>query len=493
MIQSIVVLGGGSAGLIAALTLKRHLPQLNVRVIRSPEIGIIGVGEGTTLDFPRHFFEYLGLKPRQFYKEAEPTWKLGIRFLWGPEPDFFYTFTTEYEHRYADLPRNTGFYQTEGVRWVGKVSACMAHDKAFPRRPDGAPDFSIPHGFHIENAKLVRWLENVCRAHDVSITEDTMRDVERAGESITALLMESGERVVADLFVDASGFRSELLGRALGEPYVSYDQSLLCDRAIIGGWPRTNEPIHPYTTAETMEAGWCWQIEHEHWINRGYVYSSRFLSDDAALAELMAKNPQIANEPRIVKFRSGRYDRAWVGNIVAIGNAAGFVEPLEATALHVLCAQSRWLVETLLDRPPLPPTPATVSIYNQLNATFWNDIRDFLAIHYAFNTRLDTPFWKACRAETDLGGIARLVEFFRENGPSALGKPLLHPQNSFGLNGHLAMLCGQRVPHERPHSPSTEEAAIWKAHIDRLAGETRTGLSVKQTLDLIRGPKWKWP
>lgn len=111
----------------------------------------------------------------------------------------------------------------------------MAHDKAFARRADGAPEFSTPHGFHIENSKLVRWLENVCRAHDVVITEDTMREVEREGENVAALQMESGERVVADLFVDASGFRSELLGRALDEPYVSYEQSLLCDRAVIGG------------------------------------------------------------------------------------------------------------------------------------------------------------------------------------------------------------------------------------------------------------------
>ena len=258
MISNVVVLGGGSAGLIAALTLKRRLPQLTVRVIRSPEIGIIGVGEGTTSGFPRHFFQYLGFHPRHFYAEAEPTWKLGIRFLWGKRPDFFYTFSGEYDQKYPDLPRNIGFYHDTETRWVGVTSACMAHDKAFPRRKDGLPDLQQSHAFHIENTKLVQWLEKASLALGVLITEARMEKAERADQGIAALLLDTGERVTADLFVDASGFRSELLSGVIEEPYVSYGKSLFCDRAVIGGWSRTDEIIKPYTIAETMDAGWCW-------------------------------------------------------------------------------------------------------------------------------------------------------------------------------------------------------------------------------------------
>jgi hypothetical protein len=199
--------------------------------------------------------------------------------------------------------------------------------------------------------------------------------------------------VAADFFVDASGFRSELVGRVLGEPQISYSKTLFCDRAIIGGWPRTDEPIHPYTLCETMDSGWCWQIEHEHWINRGYVYCSRFLDDDSARAELLRKNPKIANEPRLVKFPSFRLARNWVGNVVAIGNASGFVEPLEATALSAICVQVRTVAETLADSGGLP-TPSMVGICNELNADAWDDIRDFLGIHYAFNTRSIRHFGK---------------------------------------------------------------------------------------------------
>src|SRR4030095_17204289 len=132
-------------------------------------------------------------------------------------------------------------------------------------------------------------------------------------------------------------------------PFVDFSNALFCDRAVIGGWARSTEPILPYTTCETMDAGWCWQIEHEQFINRGYVYGSRFLDEDAARTEFLRKNPKIANEPRVVKFRSGRYARSWVGNVVAIGNASGFVEPLEATALGVINAAAGTLSDVLAD------------------------------------------------------------------------------------------------------------------------------------------------
>ncbi|PYI89575.1 MAG: hypothetical protein DME26_00925, partial [Verrucomicrobia bacterium] len=362
-ISSIVVLGAGSAGLMAALTLKRKLPHLALQVVRSPDIGVIGVGEGTTVVFPRHFFEYLRMKPQDFYAEAEPTWKMGIRFFWGPRPEFYYTFSFELERRLPELTRNNGFYYTEEFPWLGHASAFMAHNKVFPRRPDGLPQFHNNHAFHIENKKLVGWLENRCRGQGVEIVDATVR-AETEGEGIGALVTETGARITADLFVDASGFRSELLGRTLQEPFRSYQDALFCDRAVIGGWPRAGEPILPYTTAETMDAGWCWRIDHEHFINRGYVYASAFSSDDDARAEFLRKNSKIATPPRVVKFRSGRYERSWVGNVVAIGNAAGFVEPLEATALQVICVEASTLADSLLDSL-CEPTPTLIKLYNR--------------------------------------------------------------------------------------------------------------------------------
>jgi tryptophan 7-halogenase len=303
---------------------------------------------------------------------------------------------------------------------------------------------------------------------------------------------EGGERLTADLYVDASGFRSELLGKVLETPYISYADTLFCDRAVIGGWARSDEAIKPYTTAETMDAGWAWQIEHENWINRGYVYSSAFISDEGALAELMRKNPKISNEPRVVKFPSGRYAQNWVGNVVAIGNAAGFVEPLEATALQVICVEASTLADSLIDSL-CEPTPTLVALYNRYNAQAWDDIRDFLGVHYAFNTRLNTEFWRAARHDVKLHGAQFLVDFYKENGPSVVaGAQLLHSSNSFGMDGYLAMLVGQNVPHAKPYQAPANEARVWQSKCAAWRAEARRGFDVKQCLQVVRNgaPKW---
>jgi tryptophan halogenase len=375
--------------------------------------------------------------------------------------------------------------------------ALMAEGKAFPRRPDGAPEFAAHQfvGFHIENAKLVGFLDKQSRANGVEITDATVQRVERDGENVSALVLDNGERVTADLFVDASGFRSELLGRALEEPYLSFDRALFCDRAVIGGWPRTTEPLLPYTTAETMDAGWCWQIEHEHWINRGYVYGSQFISDEAALEELVRKNPKVVadgREPRIVKFRAGRYRRMWAGNVVGIGNSSGFVEPLEATALAGIVVQCRSLAFTLFDCIGRP-TPSLAALYNQLICGSWDEIRDFIALHYKFNTMLDTPFWRACRADTELGTAEPLVSFFQENGPSAIHEnEQLRASSIFGLEGYLTMLVGQKVPYRARHQPSAAEMERWQRHRAANVAIARNGYSVPEALAFIRRPGMKW-
>jgi tryptophan halogenase len=500
-IHRVTVLGGGSAGLMAALTLKRKLPQLDVQVLRSPDIGVIGVGEGTTASFPRHFFEYLKIPPKDFYDGVHPTWKLGVKFLWGPRSDFFYTFAKEYEQRPPELGRHVGFFHDDNTRWVGPVSACMAHGRVFPARPDGSPQIHNSHAFHIENLKLVEWLERSVRQSGCTITDANVNGVETgptsgpggAQRGVTALVLTNGARLTADLYVDASGFRSELLGRALEEPFVDYSRSLFCNRAVIGGWPRTDEPVLPYTVAETYDSGWCWQIEHENWINRGYVYSGDFISDSDALAEFLSHNPKVANEPRVVKFYSGRRARNWVGNVVGVGNAVGFVEPLEASALQVIGVQVSTLADSLSDSEGCPG-PLMVDVYNRFNTENWDDIRDFLTVHYAFNTRLDTPFWRACRSDTDLAGAAKVVEWYRENGPSAMAKGVIVPEvNQFGLEGYLALLIGQQVPFSRRVEPTPAERAAWRKLYDSAAAIASKSLTVEQALASLRRAGWMKP
>ena len=493
MLKNLLILGAGSAGLIAAITLRRKLPQLTVRVVRSPEIGVIGVGEGTTPNFPKHVFDFLGISRARFHALAEPTWKLGIRFLWGPRGRFDYTFDQQLDCHWSDLPMPNGYYCDADFRSASVPSALMRHGRVFPRQPDGCPDIRGWHAFHIENKKFVEVLEIVARENGVEFIDGKVTGSERLPEGgIAAVHLEDGRRIKADFFIDASGFRSELLGQALAEPFVSFDRSLFCDRAVVGGWERTDEPILPYTTAETMEAGWAWQIEHEHHVNRGYVYSSQAISDDEAAAEFLRKNPKVPAAPRLVKFRSGYYRRQWVENVGAIGNAGGFVEPLEATALMIVCAQTQTLVE-MLNRSALTPTPTWRALFNDLAAQGWTDIRDFLALHYKLNTALDTPFWRHCVADTDVSNIAGLLEFYAENGPTGFCRYRLpRTENDFGVEGFLVMLVGNRAPYTARHTPTAAERATWERHRAEFNATAQTALDVRETLAFIRHPGWTW-
>ncbi len=336
MLRDVLVLGSGSAGLFAALTLKRKMLDISVRVVRSPDIGVIGVGESTTPNLPFHLFQYLRLNPRRFYELAEPTWKMGIHFLWGPRESFEYAFEPQLDVRMPELPRPNGYYCDDDFSSISLQNALMSQQKAFATQPDGGGPFIPPgHAFHLDNPKLVRTLEIFAREDGIEFIDAKVQGAERGPAGIAAVVLEDGRRLTADLYVDASGFRSELLGRTLEEPFISFSSSLFNDRALVGSWERgADEPILPYTTAETMDAGWCWRIEHEQEINRGYVYSSSAISDDQAREEFQRKNPKVKIRDKIVKFRSGRYQRGWVDNVMAIGNASGFVEPLESSGVN---------------------------------------------------------------------------------------------------------------------------------------------------------------
>ena len=492
-IRRVLVLGGGSSGLLTALTLKRLMPALDVTLVRSTEIDVLDLGDGATAVFPAHLFTTLGIPKEEFYREAQPTWRQGNRFLWGPREDFFYDYEFQYDQQFQGTRKATGFYAAGDCRDLSQASALMGQQKAFTTGPLNRPVIKGQYGFHIEKKRLISCLESFAAQCGVTIEDDTLDRAEVAGGQVTALHFKNSGSRSADLYIDASGFRAELIGKALNEPFTSFAGSLPCDRAMIAGWERTDEPILPYTTTETMDHGWCWQSEHENQITRGYVYGSDFVSDDEAKAELLAKNPQITSEPRVVKFRSGRYGRSWVGNVVAVGNASGFVEPLESTALAQTIYEARWLVESLHLTGGSPDESMKAS-YNRIIAIAWDELRDFLAFHYKFNTRLSTPFWTHCRNETSLGNYEELHRLYREIGPSPalLIHAVPNRPNVYGVEGFIAMLVGMQVPYERVHLAAPEERDAFDRHRQKLANAAKGGVSVREALDAIRKPGWQW-
>lgn len=492
MIQNFLVVGGGSAGFLTALILRQTFPDLPVTVVRSKEIGVIGVGESTTANIPATLHGYLELDPAEFYREVYPSWKLGIRFLWGPRPHFDYSFGRQLDWKWAELTRQNGYYCFDEFTYADVASALMSHDRAFVRQPNGLPLIEPVFGYHIENRRFVAYLEAVAPRRGISVIDDQVVAATRDDHGVTGVRLASGRTLTADLYIDCSGFRSLLLGGALAEPYQSFKSTLFCDRAVVGSWERpADEVIPPYTTAETMDAGWCWRIEHPDYVNRGYVYSSAFTTDAEAEAELRAKNPKVT-DARVIPFTSGRHDRGWVKNVAAVGNSAGFVEPLESTALAVICDTARILANCLreCDRRP---TPTAVRQYNRVIGRAWDTIRDFLGIHYKFNTRLDTPFWRAARADVVLGPVQELVEYYRENGPSTFFHMLLlESNNMFLMEGYLTLLLGQAVPFRTGYTPTADERRFWEGVRARNRALAENGVSVREGLDVVLHPDCRW-
>lgn len=493
-IKKIVVLGGGSAGFLVALALAKQLPELETVVVRSTKMGVIGVGEGTIASVVRYLHQFLGINPLRFHRTVHPSIKLGIQYLWGPQPVFHYSFASQFTGPFApnvkmSLPR--GFYCNPDVSFADVVSAMMLQGKVAIRNELGQPRLTRSFAYHLENKPFVDFLEEIASENGIQKIDAIVTSVKRNAQGIEALILDDGQRVEADLFVDCSGFQSELLGQALEEPFVNFDNALYCDRAIVGGWQRTDEVYYAFTTAETMDSGWCWRIEHDEVINRGYVYSSRFISDDDAEAEFRRKNPKVTST-RMLKFRGGVHRRAWVGNVVAIGNAYGFVEPLEATAIGMICAASGLLVKILKSGSDCL-TAVQRDVFNDVQDTNWGMIRDFLAIHYKFNTRIQSPFWRACQHDIPLGNAQEIVDYYQAVGPDFDALEVKLRRDIFGAEGYIAMLLGQQVPFRKPVSLSDREQLRWRELKSQMASVAEAGFEMKEYLTLLRNGDAKLP
>lgn len=485
-IRRIVVLGGGSAGFLAAFAIKKHLPDISLTVVRSTSMGVIGVGEGTIWSVVNFLHRYLELDPVRFHKACKPSIKLGIHYLWGPRPFFNYTFAPQLSAplKGTRLPR--GYFCQENFEYADLASALMTHNKVCLTKPNGEPQLPPSFAYHLENQCFVAYLEELAREWEIETVDDIVADVVQDDTGIRSLQLKSGNTIDGDLFVDCSGFRAELIGKALQEPIIDFSDTLFCDSAIFGGWERTPDDIyHPYTTAETMDAGWSWRIEHDEVVNRGYVYCSAFISADEAEAEFRRKNPKVEST-RGVKFKPTARRRLWVKNVVALGNSAGFVEPLEATAIGMICDGALNLVRGLESAGGVV-SPAVRDAYNRIQTENWRLIRDFLAIHYRFNTRLDTPFWRACINDTPLGGAQKYVDFYLDVGPDF---SLIHTdlkRDFFDAEGYLSMLVGQQVPYRRKVQMSLKDKHAWRVHKNNLRDLTFNAMDMFEYAAAVRG------
>lgn len=397
-LNRIVVLGGGSAGWMAAAALVTGLPGRSVEVIESEEIGIVGVGEAS---FPsiRDFNRLLGIDEADFLRATQGTYKLGIEFRdWRVRGKSYF-------HTFGDFGRLDG----AGALWgqhlrLGEAAPGAFEELCLPtvmaRRgrfyaPDtrgGNPPFK--YAYHFDAARYADYLRKLALGRGARRTEGRVVEVRRRADGgVAGLRLADGREIEGDLFIDCSGFNSLLLGRTLEEPFVDFSRWLPVDRAWACPCEREGAELAPYTRATALEGGWAWRIPLQSRTGHGHVFSSRHIDEERAREQLLAQlDGKPLAEPRLLRFVTGHRERFWVHNVVALGLASGFLEPLESTSIFLVQSGLGRLMQLLSAGAPL--TPDAVAAYNAGLVRQFARIRDFIILHYCLTARHDSALWR---------------------------------------------------------------------------------------------------
>jgi tryptophan halogenase len=460
----IVIAGGGTAGWMAAAAFARFFRHgVDIRLIESDEIGTIGVGEATIPQI-RLFNDNLGIDEFDFIRHTQGTFKLGIEFV-----DWLKT-GSSYFHGFGSLARGLGilpfyqlwlrYHQQGGPLdlWQFAANSIAASENRFGQLPshvNGQPA-SIGYAYHFDAGLYARLLRRIAEANQVRRSEGKIASVELNADSgfIEALLMESGERVEGDLFIDCTGFRGLLIEQALGSGYEDWSQWLPCNRALAVPCGRT-EPLLPYTRSVARNAGWQWRIPLQHRTGNGHVYCSEFTSDEEASSILLAglDGPALA-PPKLLKFVTGKRREVWKKNCVALGLASGFLEPLESTSIHLI---QSCIARLLALFPSDEFDPADIAEFNRQTDFEYTSVRDFIILHYRLNQR-ETDFWRYCREMTIPDSLSHKLELFE-----SAGRIVRFNQELFNETSWLQVMWGQGLRPRRYHpladQPSRHELA----------------------------------
>ncbi|WP_244982839.1 tryptophan halogenase family protein [Croceicoccus marinus] len=447
-----VIVGGGTAGWMAAAALARFLPPgRSVALVESDAIGTVGVGEATIPQI-RLFNQSLGIDDAELIRQTQGTIKLGIEFSgWSRHG-------STYLHAFGTLGRPLGLvpfhhYWLRGRAddpasglWDYSTAALAARANRFA--PDtGRPDLptGLAWAFQFDAALYAAFLRRHAEERGVRRVEGRVADVLRDAASghISAVRMDDGREIAGAFFIDCTGFASLLLGQALDVPFDDWSRWLPCDRALAVPCAGA-APLTPYTRATARGAGWQWRIPLQHRTGNGLVYSSAHLADDAAADTLLANlDGAPLADPRPLRFRAGRRRQAWAGNCVALGLAAGFLEPLESTSIHLIQSGIARLLQLLPADTPAPPP--LIAEFNRQTEREWQAVRDFLILHYHANDRPE-PFWAERRATPLPDRLQHRIDLFR-----ATGRIAHDPHDLFTEVAWLQVMIGQGIVPEAHH------------------------------------------
>jgi tryptophan halogenase len=445
-VKKVVIAGGGTAGWVAAAALSKRLKGLiDVVLIESEEIGTVGVGESTVPPV-QLFHNLLGINEQEFMQATDATFKLAISFEnWGRPGDHYFhpfgvtgkgSFLSDFQHYYLH-GLSQGITAPFGD-YCYELQAAKQHKFAKTEQS------TINYAYHLDAGRYARFLRRFSEELGAVRIEGKIAQVQQhVNGDIRALVLESGQEVSGDLFIDCTGFRALLIEQTLKTGYERWDHWLPCNKAVVV----QTEPgptVPPYTRAIAHDSGWQWKIPLQHRVGNGLVYASDYLSDDDARQRLLdgLEAPAIM-EPRVLSYQTGRRKKLWHKNCVAIGLSSGFIEPLESTSIFLFMSG---IIRLLRLFPFNGVTPALTDEYNQQSITEVEKIRDFIILHYHQTERNDSPFWDYCRTMTIPDSLAHRIALFRESAHA-----FQTGDEMFRLESWSHVMLGQRLQPQSYH------------------------------------------
>ena len=471
-IRKLVVVGGGTAGWMAAAALSAWLPNgsMEIVLVESDEIGTVGVGEATIPPLVA-FNEMLGVKEDEFVAATQGTFKLGIEFVdWGAIGDRYFHPFGSHGADVNGVPFHQ-LYLRESIRrplpdirqW--SMSAVAAELGRFARPGAGArlPLSQLVYAFHFDAGLYARFLRRYAESNGVQRIEGKIVDVAQDGENghVRTITLADGRSIEGDLFIDCSGFRGLLIEGALSTGYEDWSRWLPCNSAAAVPCALAGPP-DPFTRCTARQAGWQWRIPLQHRMGNGLVYSSAHLEREEAESLLLANlGGEPLAPPRHLSFTAGRRKLAWKANVVSLGLSAGFIEPLESTSIHLVQSGIMKLLALFPDRRF---NPAERDEYNRQVQDVFEDVRDFIILHYKATRRNDSDFWNYCRTMDVPDKLASKLELWRSKG-----RLFRDGQELFGPASWVAVLLGQGIVPEEPDPVvATIDPAMTADMIDKM-------------------------
>jgi tryptophan halogenase len=446
-LRRIVIAGGGTAGWMAAAAIARTMGRAaEVTLVESEAIGTVGVGESTIPPLIT-FNRLLGIDEAEFMRQTRATFKLGIEFEnWkAPGHRYFHSFGFTGKDHWAAGFQHFWLHGRSKGHDAPYEAYCTELVAALEGKFGHLPGDRGTYAYQLDATRYARYLRTMAEGDGTRRVEGRIAQVELDGTSgdITALVLENGSRIEGDLFLDCTGFRALLIEQALHVGFDDWTHWLPCDAAIAVQTESVGPPV-PYTRAIAHDAGWQWRIPLQHRTGNGLVYCSRYLSRDAALERLLANiEGPTRTEPNHLRFTTGARRRQWHRNCIAIGLSSGFLEPLEATSIHLIQRAVLRLIRML---PLARVSTRDIAEFNDQQLTDMDQIRDFLILHYKATERRDSAFWRQCADMEIPDSLAQKIELFRETG-----RVFRKNEELFAENSWVQVMMGQGIEPQAWH------------------------------------------